>query len=436
MKLFILSLVFTGSMSSAVAQTDTLNISLDDIWKRADLYSRAVVIKRKAVALSREEVKDAQAGRLPDWNIGGNAEKATNIPVYENGVFNPPVQHDVIHTLYRAGSDFYLNIYDGNKLNLKVSEDRILLGLAEIEADQAVSDIRYRAASLYLELRKSIVFRDLITRDIADQEKQRKEVADLYRNGVVLKSDLLRVELDLSKRKMTLVQIQNDILIANQKLNILIGEPDDCVIRPVDGEFPAQAPDPVYEDCLETALQHSFAYRLSERQTQLSGIHLKQVKAASRLTIGLYGEFYYANPQIFLYPYNPSWYSLGVGGIKASFPLSSFYHNVHKDRAAKLEWENQEEEHRETGDQVRQQVRETYLRYEEALIQIDVARANVDQATENARIIKNTYFNHTSLITDLLDADIQVLQTRFELAAAQLMAQNKYYLLQNVMGIL
>jgi outer membrane protein TolC len=85
---------------------------------------------------------------------------------------------------------------------------------------------------------------------------------------------------------------------------------------------------------------------------------------------------------------------------------------------------------------VRQQVKEAYLRFKEALLQIDVAQVNVAQAEENARIIKNSYFNQAALITDLLDADVQVLQARFDLASAKITAQNKYYLLQNIIGTL
>ena len=40
------------------------------------------------------------------------------------------------------------------------------------------------------------------------------------------------------------------------------------------------------------------------------------------------------------------------------------------------------------------------------------------------------------VITDLLDADVQLLQTKFELEAARILAQNKYFLLQNIIGIL
>ena len=51
---------------------------------------------------------------------------------------------------------------------------------------------------------------------------------------MILKSDVLRTELDLSRREMTLITIENDILIATQKLNIIMGVPDETVVVPED----------------------------------------------------------------------------------------------------------------------------------------------------------------------------------------------------------
>jgi outer membrane protein TolC len=127
-------------------------------------------------------------------------------------------------------------------------------------------------------------------------------------------------------------------------------------------------------------------------------------------------------------------YSLGVAGIRASFPVSSFYHNKHKEKAARYELHRQETEHSDTEDQVRKQVKEAYLRFKESLVRIDVAKVNIEQAKENFRIVNNTYFNQTSLITDLLDADIQLLQTQFDLEAAKIGAQLQYFQLQNIIG--
>jgi outer membrane protein len=121
-------------------------------------------------------------------------------------------------------------------------------------------------------------------------------------------------------------------------------------------------------------------------------------------------------------------------GIRASFPFTAFYHNYHKTKAAELEYKRQEIEHADTQDAIKQQVKEAYLRYKESLNRIDVARTNIAQAAENSRILNNTYFNQLSLVTDLLDANTQLLQTRFDLEAAQIAAQLQYYRLQEAIG--
>lgn len=440
MKIYLTGLLILGSSHVATAQTgspakDTVRLSLKEAWQRAEDNSRHIRIRNIETEIADAELKDAKRERLPEIDIKGSAEKASNIPIYENGLFSKPTQHEVIHTLYRAGADFYLNIYNGNRLNLKIKEEGTLQKIRGIQKEQAISDIHYKTASLYLDLQKTLIFRDLIIQDIADQKAQLKEIRSLYKNGVVLKSDLLRVELELSRREMALITIKNDILIVTQKLNIILGLPDEQTIVP-EASFNQWEENVSYEEYVKRALKHSFDYHISEQQTELSMIKLRQVKANVSPKVGLYGEFYYANPQIFLYPYNPYWYSLGVVGVKASFSLSSLYHNPQKVKAARLEFEKEEETHRDTEDKVRQQVKEAYLRYEEALEQIRVAEANVTQAKENARIIKNTYFSQTSLITDLLDADVQLLQTKFELEAAKITAQNNYYLLQNIIGTL
>ncbi|WP_412850532.1 TolC family protein [Chryseobacterium sp. PMSZPI] len=440
MKIYLTGLLMLGTTYTMSAHTgslrnDTIRLSLKDAWQRAEENSRHIKIKTINVDIAEAEVKDAKRERLPEIQVKGSVEKASNIPIYENGIFSKPTQHEVIHTLYRAGADFYLNIYEGNKLNLKIKENQTLEKIKNIQKDQSVSDIHYKTAALYLELQKTLIFRDLIKQDIADQKTQLKEIQALYKNGVVLKTDVLRVELELSKRKMALTTIENDILIAMQKLNIILGIPDEQIVYP-EAPFNQWNENTTYGEYLKQALDHSFDYHVSEQQTELSKIKLKLVKANVSPKIGLYGEFYYANPQIFLYPYNPYWYSLGIVGLKASFSISSLYHNTQKVKAAALEFEKEEETHKDTEDKVRQQVKEAYLRYQEALEQIKVAEINVTQAKENARITKNTYFSQTSLITDLLDADIQLLQTRFELEAAKITAQNNYYLLQNITGTL
>jgi outer membrane protein TolC len=244
---------------------------------------------------------------------------------------------------------------------------------------------------------------------------------------------VLRAELQLSKLKLSLEQIDNDIAIARQKLNILIGLPDSINIAPSANNldsFPLKS----YDSYVEDAMMHSYQNKISEKETELRGLQLKDVKANVSPKVGLFANYNYTYPEIQFYPYAPHLYGLGMYGVKASVPISALYHNKHKEKAAEIEYKRQEIEHADTHDAIRQQVKETYLRYKEALNRIEVAKTNIQQATENARIVNNTYFNQLSLLTDLLDADTQVLQTRFDLASAQIAAQLQYYQLQKAIG--
>jgi outer membrane protein TolC len=418
----------------SLIQSDALPLSMEDTWHKASEHSKKIELRHFEEEVSKEEIREAQFERLPEVTIKGHIEYASNLAMYTKGLFEKPEQHEVIHMLYRIGTDIYINIYNGNKLNLTIDKRKFLHEIAEEQKNYTASEIKLQASTYYLHLQRSIIFKELMIKDIANQEKQLVEIRQLLKNGVVLKSDELRVELKLSNQKMMLVQIENDIAIANQKLNILIGLSDNQIILPTEKIKPQTIPLNSYEEYLKEAMEKSYEYHISEKRTEISKIQLQYTRANVRPKVGFYGDLFLANPQIFLFPYSPSNYTLGIFGIKASLPISEFYMNKPKTKIAILELEKEELEHHDTDDKIRQQVYESYLRFKEALINIDVARVNVEQAEENARIIKHNYFNQTVLITDLLDADILVIQTKLEFISSEIEAQKRYYQLQNIIG--
>ncbi len=91
-------------------------------------------------------------------------------------------------------------------------------------------------------------------------------------------------------------------------------------------------------------------------------------------------------------------------------------------------------QHEIKQDEIRNGVRAAYLHYTEALERIEIARKNIVQANETLRILKNSYFNQQSLLTDLLDAETQLLQSKFDLTSAQVRAQVQFYQLQKITG--
>ena len=115
-----------------------------------------------------------------------------------------------------------------------------------------------------------------------------------------------------------------------------------------------------------------------------------------------------------------------------SYDISSIYHDVHKDAAAKIQLEQQKIAQENVQDQLRKDINRAYKRYQEDREKIEELELNIKQAAENYRILNQTYFNQLSLITDLLDADTQLLQAQYDLASAKISEQLHYYqLLKN-----
>ena len=435
-KVFALLFVFNLSWAPAHCQQknidSTLHLSLTDVWQMADSYDRTNQVKKIQVDELKENILDTKAERLPDITASGNLEEASDLPIYNEGVFSKPIEHTIVHTRYKVGVDGYLNIYSGNKTNLKIAEQSALKEVEIIRQQATAADIRLLAAAYYLDLKKSYIFKSLIVKNIEDQEKQLAKIKVFLQQGTILKSDLLRAQLKLSNQRMSLLQVDDDILIESQKLDILIGQTDKQVILPTDSlqsGFNVKSADEY-----SRLLTNAYDNRLAGKESSLSEIRLKNVKANVSFKVGLYSSFQYAYPETFLYPYSANIYSLGVAGIKVSYPLSGFYTNAHKQKVAAMEVQKQQILTADVEDKVKQRLNEAYLRYKEALARVDVAKTNVSQAAENYRIVRNSYFNQAALITDFLDADVQLLQTNFDLVSAQIAAQLQYYQLQNVLG--
>lgn len=425
-------LIFGASilMSEPSYAIDSLRVSLEDVMQKALQNSK--YIEQAHLNLKREEVlvQQKRTDLLPQLSVRGSASYAANMPIYDKGIFNKPSQHDVIHYLYDTGADFYLNLYNGHRDLMNIKSQKLVGEIANVDWIAATGKIKMDVCNLFLELQLYYSNKALIENDILDQKEQLREVKNLYQAGTILHSDVLRIELELSKRELLLVKIQNDMVATNKQLQLITGIED--FIQPIDHVFDKTLPS--FEAMLNVAKKQAFSLQKSVSEVQLKQLAIKQAKSNYLPTLGLTGTYTFANPQIFLYPYNDSWYSLGIVGLKASMPISSFYTNRNVVKASQISYEQEKVKHHDEEDQIENQLLQASLDYKLAVEQKNVCIKNVELAKENVRIIKNRYFKSAALVTDLLDADMQYLQTLFELESASISMQKQYYFIEFIKG--
>lgn len=422
-------------LTSNLIYAQEAGISLKQIWALADSSSKKIEIQQLDVQATDTKIKASKAERLPEISAQGTYAHVLPLPIYENGLFHAPSQFEVAPTYYRAGADAYVNLYNGGKTNTEIAAAKVENELSKVGLNERKQEIHYTSAVYFYDVYRNLSYKYLLEQDIKEREKQLAEINQLYKNGTILKSDVLRAELRLSKQQMLLTEIENSIKIAKQKLNLLLGRPYD---EPLNLQISEEETDAVTlkqaNDYFNEATASSLKIQVSEKEQQLAKLKLKQVKSNILPSLGFFAEYAYAYPQIQFYPYALSLYSNGMFGLKLKIPISSWYTNQHKVKEAEIKLHQHDVEDQDVRDHIRQEVSENYIRYKESVKRITVAEENIKQATESYRIVQNTYFNQLSLLTDLLDAETQLLQSKFELTTAKVNAKIQYYQLQKAIG--
>jgi outer membrane protein len=419
---------------SSTPEPATQPFTLAQVWDSIMVNAKLINMERLRVLSAAEYSADLKLDRLPDISASAAYSKLSNLLEYQNGLFNQSTRFPIAHTAYNLGASAYFNLFDGHRLNNNLKKAKINEDIQNQQVHLTLEDTRLLAAGYYLDLIRDQKFAVLLEQDIAEQKKVVVQIKAFYKSGVVLKSDVLRAELKISKQLLQLHQIEDQLALNSQKLNLLMGRPETVLISPQDELNTDSLQLDTYEEYLNRALSQAYEISISANEKNLKAIGLKEAKANVLPQLGLYADYGLNYPQGRLYPYAPSLYGLGSVGFKASYPLSALYKNRHKVTMARLNIHKEELKHGQLEDEIRNKTRAGYLALKEDMESIRVSRSNILQTTENLRILKNSYFNQTALMTDYLDADLQLLQSRFDLAAAQVAAQYHCYQLKKIFG--
>lgn len=433
---FFLTLLCVSFINAQEITQDSIPLSLEDAWDKAVTHSKELKEQHLQTNISEAYIKDAKNQRLPSVDLEASYGKLSNIPIFVDGIdHDAEFIHLEDHSVYEAEVSAYFNIYAGGATNTAIKTAEARKEFQDHITEETEDQLHLEVIENYLNLQRYYEFRELIKQNIKQNKERVRLIGKLFENGVVLKSDVLRAKLQLSQQQTQLLTMNNNIVIATQSLNIIMGNDDEAPIIPSDTiQLTSIGLNQEYQDYVVSTLNKSPLEKLANKQIELSELKEDALKADKLPKIGLFGNYAYSYPQIRLYPYEQASYLLGMAGIRLSYDLSAFYHDKHKERAVEIEIEQQKVAKTNVEDKLRKQVKSAYSRFNEDLVKIQVSEENIQSAEENYRIVDQTYFNQLSLLTDLIDADTQLLQAQFELVNNQIAAKLHYYQLLKISG--
>jgi len=393
--------------------------------KTQNKWIKAADAEEDAVAYDRKDVFKAA---LPVVNMNGSYQRFSNLTLFTDGLSHSssgprkPTPNSAA-----LGVDALFNIYSGGKQKALQQEQTVRLQLARLNTRDQSGNIALQTANQYLDLVRFNDLRKFIQDQLRRAQTQLRNIHALYKNQKVTKSDVLRAEVTLSNVELSLEQNENDISIANQKLDVLINVPDSVRILPIDS---AGTPKPEIASLLpmiEAAGLSSYAVQKAIENVEVQKVRLKGIEGNNKPSVALYSAYGVNYPNYLSFPPVNQAYAIGFVGLKAQYNISSLYQNKNKVSAAKQRLKIQEIQKEAYTDNAREEVRALYIKYAEALHRISVNVNSVEQAAVNYRIVNTKYLNQLSLLTDLLDADNLYQESRFNLVRAQTDALAIYY---------
>jgi outer membrane protein len=327
-------------------------------------------------------------------------------------------------------------VFAGFRENYSEQSTQYLLAASKLDIEKDKDDITLNIINSYFTLYKAQQTKKIIDHNI-DQIKQRlAEVQDAYNKGTAIQNDVLRVQLQLSNTQLADIEAANSISVVNYNMNILLGMPTATQIEIDSASMFAPVSLKTSDDYFKEAMDNRMELKADNARTQYAATGVKLAKSSMLPSIGVGADAFYSNPNQRYFPivdkFEPTWDL----GINLSWDLTSIYTNGHKVDEANAGLMQSHIAYDMHSDAIKMEVNSSFTNYVESLKKIEVAKLSVDQAQENYRTLTSRYNNHIALLSDVLDANTLLLQSKINETLAIADSQLAYKNLLKATGAL
>lgn len=424
-------LLLFGAASLADAQLQTLTI--DQLFTAIEDNNVSLRTQKTGVEAADLGIESAKSKRLPDVDASLSVSYIGNVLLTDRDFTN-------VHGLSAPhyGNNFSLQaqqvVYAGGAINAGIKLAELGKRQAETGVKLTRQQVRFVALGQYLDLYKIDNQTQVYEKNI---ELTRQLIADIkakQEQGMALKNDITRYELQMEGLKLGLTALRNNRSILNHQLCNTLGMKQDAIIMPdanvidkiyaKDGEEYWQNQGTLNSPLLE---QSANAISIAEQQEKLAKSDMLP-KVAFVAADNFDGPITFELP-----PINKNlnvWY-VGVG---VKYSLSSLFKSNKRIKQAAVETRQAREARAVQVEQLNNNVQAAYVQYQQTYVELETQRKSVELARQNYDVMNARYLSQLALVTDMVDASNLRLNAELKEVDARINIAYAYYKMKFVAG--
>lgn len=447
-KILFVSLILSGSPLWATAQASSeetaspvssgqkQSMTIDQLFEKIEDNSKSLRTVKSGVEIASLGVESAKSKRLPDLDASlsfsyiGNALLTDRDFSDIHGLSSPHFGNNFAFQAQQV-------VYAGGAINAGIKLAELGKQQAEVGVRLTRQQVRFIAFGQYLDLFKIDNQIQVYEKNIELTRQLITDIKEKQSQGMALKNDITRYELQMESLKLGLTALHNNRNILNHQLCNTLGMnlegqevqiiPDTTVINKVygkDGEAHWQIAGTMNSPLLE---QSSNAIRIAEQKEKIAKSEMLP-KVAFVAADNFDGPITFELPPI---DKNLNIWYIGVG---VKYSLSSLFKSNKRIKQAAVETRQAKESHAVQAEQLNNNVQAAYVQYQQTYVELETQQKSVELARQNYDVMNARYFNQLALVTDMVDASNLRLNAELKEVDARINIVYAYYRMMYVAG--
>ena len=432
-RLSLLYVAVVMVMSPVSAQQQQRRMTVSELFELVENNSKSLLTQKTGAEVADQAVASAKSQRLPDINTSLSFSYIGNALITDRDFSN-------VHGLSSPhfGNSFALEaqqvVYAGGAHDAGVRLAQLQKQQADVSTSLTRQQLRFMALGQYLDIYKIINRMKVYESNIALTARLIDDIRQKQRQGMALKNDVTRYELQMETLKLELTKLRNQRTILNHQLCNTLGlaadtqiQPDETIINNVyaqDGESKWQT----------EALVSSPALQQSVLNMQIARENEKLAKSDLLPKVALVAVDNFDGPILFELPPVNNNLNIWYVGVGVKYSLGSLFKSNKKVRQAAVAARQSQEAHAVTVENINNAVQAAYTGYQQSYVELETQQKSVQLATQNYQVISERYLSQLALITDMIDASNIKLNAELQEVDARINITYAYYKIQYVAG--
>lgn len=427
----LIAVIVIGIMISAKAiPQGKKKLTLDESIKIGLANSNVLHGSRMSLQYADAKRSEVNTFRLPSLSLNASYVRLSEVdPFIINTPFGEFNISPAIFNNYNVKLTLQQPIFTGFKLesNSAMAKLNYLATKQQYNADE--NDLVYNIKNAYWGLFKATQIRKVTEENVAQVEVHLTDVQNLFKQGLSTKNDVLKVRVQLGEAQLGLIDAKNAVKLANLNLDNVLGISLSTQVETIDSVNAHEGSSFDIGSLLEQAYDKRPELKSMYYRVQASEKGITAAKSDWYPQIYLVGDYNYSRPNPRILPTQDKFVGTWDVGVSMSLSLWNWGATIDKTDQAEAQFEQSKDTYKIVRDRVTLEVTQNFLNVQKSKEKMAVSEQSVSQAEENYRITDEKFKNGLALNSDLLDAEVALLQAKtnyiqsivdYELAQAQL----------------